>query len=154
MEPDQIIVLIRELAEAYAHAHTSHTLIGLTDHYGEQANLRARVEYWNSQIQQGWDKITAALNTAMPPTLYAWLDPQLAVTTPNPQQVEIRGRLGERVVSIRMTPAQATIAGAALIACAAAQTQQAGGRLPDLLPPMPPCPPGPPVGPEAPASST
>lgn len=145
MEPDQLLHQIRALAEAYANGHTATAMAHLAENQAERANLQARAEFWNIQVNDGWNKLTAALNTALPPTLYAAPDPALPVATPNDRHIEVRGSLGQRTVSIRATPAQAVAIGAALIACAAALTQHLGGSLADILPPMPAAPPGPPV---------
>lgn len=147
MQPEHLLQQINAFAEARANAHTCAAMVGLSEDDAERAHLNARTDYWNSQVNEQWAKLTAATHSALPPTVYAMPDPLAPVTAPNDQQVEVRGTVANRAVSIRMSPAQAVGLGTALVACAAALNQHTGGRLADVLPPIPPSPPGAPVRP-------
>jgi len=147
MLPDKLLEQITQVAEAYAKAQSCHALAQVAETDAERAHLKARVDYWNSQLSQMWTTLTVAVNSALPPTIYAAPDPHTPVTVPNQHQVEVRGSLdgGNRAVSIRLTPAQAVAVGTAMIACAALTTQHTGQRLAEILPALPPSPPGQPV---------
>src|SRR2546430_3429420 len=93
MEPEQLLDHIRSFAQAYAERHTVTPLVHLADDQGQRANLQARAEFWNVQVREGWDKLTVGVNSALPPTLYAAVDPRAPVATPNGRQVEARGSL-------------------------------------------------------------
>jgi len=141
MEPEQLLDRIRSFAQAYAESHTVTALTHLAEDQAEREHLQARAEFWDVQVRDGWDKLTVALNSALPPTLYAALDPHSPIVARNGRQIEVRGSLGRRAVSIRATPAQAVAIGAALIAYAAAITHHSGASLTEILPPLPAPPP-------------
>ncbi len=147
MLPDKLLEQITQVAEAHAKAQSCRALAEVAETDAERAHLKARVDYWNSQLQEMWTTLTVAVNSALPPTIYAAPDPHAPVTVPNKHQVEVRGSLdgGNRAVSIRLTPAQAVAVGAAMIACAALTTQHTGQRVAEILPALPPSPPGQPV---------
>ena len=144
MQADTLLKQVSDLAEAYAKAQTCRALAHTADLTEERANLNARADYWDLQASELWAKLTAAMNSALPPTVYATADPRGPVRPTNGDEIEVRGSLdhGARAVSIRFTAAQAVPVGAALIACAAACTQHGGGRLAEILPPVPTVAPG------------
>jgi hypothetical protein len=111
----------------------------LADSQAERANLIARADYWDGQVHDQYAQLTVALNSALPPTVYAAPDQFAPVQMPTNRDVEVRGSLdnGARAVAIRLTGAQAVAIGAALIACAALGTQHSGGQLGEILPSMP-----------------
>src|SRR5262249_12303739 len=84
---------------------------------------------------------TAALNSALPPTIYAAPDLHAPVLLPNEHQVEVRGSLdGNRAVAIRFSPGQAVAVGTAMIGCAAVTAGRTGQRLAARPQPVPPAP--------------
>src|SRR5438876_11294695 len=109
MLPDTLLEKANQLAEAYAKSQTCRLTAHLATSEAERANHAARADYWDGQVSDLYARLTAALNTALPPTVYAAPDPRAPVTVPNQSQVEVRGSLdcGHRAVSIRLTPAQA-----------------------------------------------
>ncbi len=147
MLPDTLLEKVNQLAEAYAKSQTCRLTAHLAPSEAERANHAARADYWDGQVSDLYARLTAALNSALPPTIYAAPDSHAPVTVPNQHQVEVRGSLdgGNRAVSIRLTPAQAVAVGAAMIACAALTTQHTGQRVAEILPALPPSPPGQPV---------
>ncbi|GEM_PF-2198434 len=154
MLPDTLLEQINQLAEAYAKAqtcralaHAAHLEVAHLDLARE--HLRARAAYWDAQVTDQRARLTVALHSALPPTIYAAPDPLACVHRPNDREVEVRGSIdrGSRAVSIRFTGIQAVAVGAAMIACAAVGTEQTGGLLAEILPPIPLYPPGPTVPP-------
>ncbi len=147
MLPDKLLEQVTQVAEAYAKAQSCCALAEVAETDAERAHLKARVDYWNSQLSEMWTTLTVAVNSALPPTIYAAPDPRNPVTMPNQHQVEVRGALdgGNRAVSIRLTPAQAVAVAATMIACAALTTQHTGQPVAEILPALPPTPPGHPV---------
>jgi hypothetical protein len=137
MPPEQLLEKINAVALAFAHGHVSRTLLDLADNEQERARLKTKIEQWDHRVAQLWAELTVAVNSALPPTLYALPDPFAPVTTPNNTDIELRGSLGERAVAIRLSGAQAVAIGTTLIACAAAVTDRADGRLVSILPPIP-----------------
>src|SRR6266540_3720063 len=113
--PDKLLEQINELAEVYAKAQTCRAMAQLAESQAERA------DYWDSQVSDQHARLTVALNSALPPTVYAAPDQFAPVRMPTSRDVEVRGSLdhGARAVSIRYTPAQAVAVGAALIACGA-----------------------------------
>lgn len=145
MLADKLLEQINQVAEAYAHAQTCRALAHAADLDSDRANLTARAEYWDRQVGQLWANLTAAVNTALPPTLYAGPDPIAPVRVPDHHRVEVRGSLGNgRAVVVRFTGAQAVAVAAAMIASAALGAAHLGDAT-AILPPVPPTPPGPPV---------
>ncbi len=140
MQPDQLLKKINELVETHARAEVCRAMVNTTNRDTERAHLSARADYWKDQVAAQYNKLVAALNTAIPPTIYAVADRLAPVRIPIPSTVEVRGSLGERAVAIRLTDAQAVAIGSALIACAAATDIQHGGNLSAILPPLPPGP--------------
>jgi hypothetical protein len=147
MPPEQLLEKIKTVAQAFAQGHVCKTLLDQADTDVERARLRTSFEYWDRQIPQLWAELTVAVNSALPPTLYALPDPFAPVGTPNDTEIEIRGSLGERAISIRLSTAQAVAIGTTLIACAAAVTDRAGQRLAGILPSIPASPSGQPIRP-------
>jgi hypothetical protein len=148
--PDKLLEQINELAETYAKAHTCRAMAQLAQSPAERANLAARADYWDAQVSDQYAQLTVALNSALPPTVYAAADQFAPVQMPTNHDIEVRGSLddGARAVAVRFTGAQAVAVGTALIACAALGTQHSGGgRLAEILPPMPPDPPARPARP-------
>ena len=145
MLPDTLLKQITDLAETYAKAHTCRNLARLSDTDPERAHLNARADFWDAQVSDRYVTLTVALNSAIPPTVYAAPDQTGCVRITAEGQIEVRGDLdnGARAVSIRLTTPQAVTAGAAMIACAAACAKHTGERLAEILPPIPPSPPGP-----------
>lgn len=140
MSVDQLLEKINTLAETHAQAEVCRAMAASTTLDTERANLLARADYWKDQVADQYAKLVAALNTALPPTVYAVPDPYTPVRIPDNSTVEVRGNVGEQAVSIRCTSAQAVAVGAALIACAATTDIQAGGNLAAILPSLPPGP--------------
>jgi len=147
MLPDTLLEQANQLAEAYAKSQTCRLTAHLAISEAERANQAARADYWDSQVSGLYAKLTAALNSALPPTIYAAADPFAPVLLPDGHQVEVCGSIGggNRAVSISFAPAQAVAVGTAMIACAALAAQGTGQRLAEILPPLPPSPPAPPV---------
>jgi hypothetical protein len=147
MAPDQLLEKFKTVAQAFAQGHICKTLLNLADTDAERARLKTQFDQWDRRVEQLWAELTAVVNSALPPTIYALPDPFAPVTTPGNSDVELRGRLGERAVAIRLTGVQAVAVGTTLIACAAAVTDRAGGRLAAILPTIPAVPPGQPIRP-------
>jgi hypothetical protein len=147
MAPEQLLEQITRVAQAYARGNVCKTLLDLADNGVERARRQAEFDEWDRRVSQLWSELTVAVNTALPPTLYALPDPFAPVTTPNDGGIELRGSLGERAVAIRLTEAQAVAIGTTLIACAAAGTDRTGGRLAAILPSIPASPSGQPIRP-------
>ena len=147
MAPEQLLEQIKLVAQAFARGNVSKTLLDLADNDVERIRRKAEFDDWDRRVSQLWAELTAAVNTALPPTLYALPDPFAPVTTPNNSGIEMRGSLGERAVAIRLTEAQAVAIGTTLIACAAAVTDRTGGRLAAILPSIPASPSGQPIRP-------
>jgi len=152
VQPDTLLEQINQLAEAYAKAqtcralaHAAHLEVAHLDVARE--HLRARAAYWDAHVAAQRAALTAALRSALPPTIYAAPDPLVCVRRPNNREVEVRGSLARsgRGVAIRFTGLQAVAVGAAMIACAAVGTDHAGGGLAEILPPIPPVRPVPPA---------
>lgn len=140
MSVDKLLEKINTLAETHAQAEVCRAMAHTTTLDTERANLAARAEYWKDQVSDQYTKIVAAINTAIPPTIYAEADPLAPVRIPDGSTVEVRGSIGERAVAVRFTSAQAVAVGVALIACGAATDIQHGGNLSTVLPPVPPSP--------------
>jgi hypothetical protein len=136
--PDQLLEQINTLAETHAKAEVCHAMAHTVDAKAERDKLNGNAAYWKDQVADQYNKLVAALNTALPPTLYAVPDPLAPVRILNGSTVEVRGSFGARTVSVRYTSAQAVAVGAALIACAAVTDVQLGGNLATILPPLPP----------------
>jgi hypothetical protein len=147
MLPEQLLEQIKAVAQTFANGHVCRTLLEHASNDAERDRLKTQFAQWDEQVSRLWAELTVAVNSALPPTLYALPDPTAPVSTPNNSDVEVRGSLGQRAVAIRLTCAQAVAIGAALIACATAVTDRSGGRLGTILPPIPASPPGPPVRP-------
>lgn len=148
MLPDTLLEKVNQLAEAFAKSQTCRLTAHLATSEAERANHTARADYWDAQVSDLYAKLTAALNTALPPTVYAAADPFAPVGVPDEHKIEVRGSVdgGNRAVSISFTPAQAVAVGTAMIACAALTAQRTGQRLAEILPPLPaPPPPAPPA---------
>ncbi|MBN1174851.1 MAG: hypothetical protein JXA67_22015 [Micromonosporaceae bacterium] len=145
MTPDQLLKQITELSEDYAKAHTCHSFAQASAHDAERAHLTARAEYWDAQVADRYNRLTAALNSAIPPTVYAALAASGCVRITSDGTIEFRGDSDQttRAVTIRMSPVQAVAAGTTLIACATASVKHLGGHLAEILPSIPPSPPGP-----------
>ncbi len=143
MLPDTLLEKVNQLAEAYAKSQTCRLSAHLATSEAERANHTARADYWDSQVSDLYATLTAALNTALPPTIYAAADPFAPVGVPDGHRVEVRGSIdgGNRAVSVSFTPGQAVAVGTAMIACAALAAQGTGQRLAEILPPLPPAPP-------------
>jgi hypothetical protein len=144
MLPDTLLEQINNLVETYAKGHTCRALAQVTSLDVERAHLNARADFWDHQVSDQYAKLTVALNTALPPTVYAQCDPLAAVRIPTNRDIEVHGSLdhGQRAVSIRFTGVQAVAVATAMIACAALST---GGQLTEILPTVPPSPPDPPA---------
>ena len=147
MAPEQLLEQIKRVAQAFAQGNVCKTLLDLADNDTERARLKTQFDHWDRQVSQLWAELTVAVNSALPPTLYALPDPFAPVTTPNNSGIEVCGSLGERAVAIRLTEAQAVAIGTTLIACAAAVTDRTGGRLAGILPSIPASPSGQPIRP-------
>jgi hypothetical protein len=134
--PDALLEKINDLVETYAKAHTCRTLARVANHEIEAVNLDARADFWDAQVSDQYAKLTVAVNSAVPPTVYAVCDPHATVRMPDSHSVEVYGTLdhGQRAVSITFTGVQAMAVGTAMIACAALSS---GGRLAGMLPPVP-----------------
>ncbi|GAA1025831.1 hypothetical protein GCM10009557_01310 [Virgisporangium ochraceum] len=134
--PEKLLEKINELVETYAKAHTCRTLASMANHEAEAAHLNARADFWDAQVSNQYAKLTVAVNSAVPPTVYATCDPHATVRIPDGHAVEVYGTLdhGQRAVSITFTGVQAMAVGTAMIACAALSS---GGRLAQMLPPVP-----------------
>lgn len=136
MVPDKLLEKINELVETYAKAHTCRTLASVANNEVEAANLNARADFWDAQVSEQYAQVTVAVNSAVPPTVYAACDPHATVRMPTDRSIEVYGTLdhGQRAVSITFTGVQAMAVGTAMIACAALT---GGGRLAGMLPPVP-----------------
>lgn len=147
MPPEQLLQKIKTVAEAYAQGQICKVYLNEADTDMERARFRTDVDQWDRRVTQLWDELTAAVNSALPPTLYALPDPIAAVATPNNTEVEMHGSLSDRAVVIRLTGAQAVAIGSTLIACAAVVTDRAGDRIAGILPAIPASPTGQPIRP-------
>jgi len=147
MSPEQLLEMVKPVAEAFAQGQVCKTLLDTAGTDAERARLQTSFEQWDHRVTQLWAELTVAVNSALPPTLHALPDPIAPVTMSNNTDIEIRGSLGERAVAIRLTSPQAVAIGTTLIACAAAVTDRAGGRLGTILPPIPAPPSGQPIRP-------
>jgi hypothetical protein len=147
MLPDQLLEQFKKVAQAYAQGHICRTLLEQADNDAERDHLKTQFDQWEHHVTRLWAELTAAVNSALPPTLYAAPDPTSPVSAPSHSDVEVRGSLGHRTVVIRLTCAQAVAIGTSLIACATVVTDRNGGRLGSILPPVPAKPPGPPARP-------
>ena len=147
MVPEQLLELIKQCAQAFAQGMVCKTLLDLADNDVERTRRQGEFERWDRQVSQLWAELTVAVNSTLPPTLYALPDPFAPVITPNNSDIEMRGSLGERAVAIRLSGAQAVAIGTTLIACAAAVTDRTGGRLASILPSIPASPSGQPIRP-------
>lgn len=143
MLSDKLLEQINDLVETYAKAHTCRTLASVANTDVDAANLNARADFWDAQVSDQYAKITVAVNSAVPPTVYAVCDPHATVRMPTDHSIEVYGTLdrGHQAVSIRFTGVQAMSVGTAMIACAALSS---GGRLAEILPPIPASAPEPP----------
>lgn len=147
MPPEQLLEQIKTVAQAFAQGLVCKTLLDQADTDVERFRLRAQFDHWDRRVTDLWAELTATVNAALPPTLYALPDPIASVTTPNNKEIEIRGGLGERSVAIQLTGAQAVAIGTSLIACAAVVTDRAGDRVAGILPSIPASPTGQPIRP-------
>jgi hypothetical protein len=147
MSPEQLLEKIKIVAEAFAQGQICKVYLNESETDMERARFRTQVDQWDRRVAQLWDELTMAVNSALPPTLYALPDPLAPVATPNDNGIEIRGTLGERAVVIRLTGAQAVPIGTTLIACAAVVTDRAGTRIAAIMPSIPASPSGQPVRP-------
>jgi hypothetical protein len=147
MAPEQLLELIKRCAQAFAQGMVCKTLLDLADNDVERTRRQGEFERWDRQVSQLWAELTVAVNSTLPPTLYALPDPFAPVITPNNSDIEMRGSLGERAVAIKLSGAQAVAIGTTLIACAAAVTDRTGGRLASILPSIPASPSGQPIRP-------
>ena len=77
-------------------------LLDLANNDVERIRHKAEFEQWDRQVSQLWAELTVAVNSTLPPTLYALPDPFAPVITPNNSDIEMRGSLGERAVAIRL----------------------------------------------------
>ena len=141
MSIDALFSQINKLAEAHAQAEVCRAMAQLADTDTERGSLLTRAEYWHNEVATQHAALTAALNTAIPPTIYAQPDPHAPVRMLGDQHVgvEVRGSLGgARAVSIRYTLGQAVTVGTAIIACACVMQERGGGPLTAIVPPIPP----------------
>lgn len=141
MSIDALFTQINKLAETHAQAEVCRAMAHLADTDTERGSLLTRAEYWDNEVVTLHAALTAALNTAIPPTIYAHPDPQAPVRMLGDQHVgvEVRGSLGgARAVSIRYTLGQAVTVGTAIIACAAVMQERGGDALTAIVPPIPP----------------
>lgn len=142
MTIEALFTQINKLAETHAQAEVCRAMAHVADTDTERGSLLTRAEYWDNEVVTLHAALTAALNTAIPPTIYAHPDPQAPVRMLADQQVgvEVRGSLeqGTRAVSIRYTLGQAVTVGTAMIACAAVMQERGGGALTAIVPPIPP----------------
>ena len=137
MSPDQLLELTKAVAQAFAKGHTCRTLRDQATNDEDRERLQNQFEQWDARVTQLWAELTAAVNSALPPTLYAVPDPIAAVTAPTNTDIDLRGSLGERAVMIRLSTTQAVAIGTTLIAYAAAVTDRADGHVAGILPPLP-----------------
>ena len=147
MAPEQLLEQIKQVAQAFAQGNVCKTLLDLADNDMERIRRQAEFDDWDRRVSRLWAELTAAVDTAFAPTLYALPDPFAPVTTPNNSGIEMRGSLDDRVVVIRLSEAQAVAIGTAMIACAAAVTDRSGSRLAGILPTIPASPTGQPIRP-------
>jgi hypothetical protein len=147
MAPEHLLQKIKAVAEAFAQGQICKIYLNEADTDMERARFRTQVDQWDRRVAQLWDELTAIVNSALPPTLYALPDPLAPVVTPNNTDVEIRGSLAEQAVIIELTGGQAVAIGATLIACAAVVTDRAGDRIAGVLPSIPASPTGQPIRP-------
>lgn len=136
---DALSTQINKLAENHAHAEVCRAMAHIADTDAQRANLLARADYWDSEVATQHMTLTAVLNSAIPPTVYAHIDPGSPVRMISDQRggIEVRGVLerGTRAVSIHLAAAQAVTVGTALVACAAVIQERGGGNLATILPP-------------------
>ncbi|MFC7483121.1 hypothetical protein ACFQX7_28255 [Luedemannella flava] len=125
--------------------HVCKTLLDQAVTDEERAPLQTQFEQWDERVTQLWAELTAAVNSALPPTLLVFPDPNAAIYVPSSTDIEIRGRHAERAVAIRLNAAQATAIGTTLIALAAALTDRTDGHVAAILPAIPTAPPGQPI---------
>jgi hypothetical protein len=139
MMPDKLLQQINELVETYAKAETCRAMAHVADLDVERANMHARAEYWDAQVSNQHAALTAAINSALPPTVYAGPDPRSPVRLPNEHHIDVCGRIdnGARLVAVRFTAAQAAALGTTLIACAAVGTDRLGDDFAAILPVIP-----------------
>jgi hypothetical protein len=145
MQPDDLLKQVWQFAQSYGASQTAKAMAEIAEDPTDRDRYQTHVAYWDSEINDQWTRLTVAMNSALPPTLYATPDPQTPVTIPTDRHLDLRGRLGQRTVVIRLSPAQATATGTVLIAYAAHLTTRGNGRLFDIRPPMPQAPPAEPL---------
>jgi hypothetical protein len=143
MLPDRLLDLINDLVEVAGKAEACRVLAQISEAEVDRANMRARADYWNRQLSDQHAALTAAINTAVPPTVYATPDLGMPVRVLDNDTIEVRGTLdrGNRTVSVALHPGQASAVGAMLIACAAVTTDRANINLATIVPPIPDNPP-------------
>lgn len=129
MSAEQLFKLAYEFAEAHAAAELQRAgCLAKGDVPGDSAQ-------WNRLAVGKREEFRTALREAFRKTLYAGPDDELPVCTRDEHSVDIRAILGdcEQRIRVRYTPAQAVVAGAAMIACASVADDLAHGALANLL---------------------
>src|SRR5262245_20355956 len=91
MAPEHFLEQVKLVAQAFARGNVCKTLLDLADNDVERIRRQAEFDEWDRRVAKLWAELTAAVNTALPPTLYALPDPFAPVITPNNSGIELRG---------------------------------------------------------------
>lgn len=135
MSTERLIALAAAYATVTGNAERAFAFAAHATTADQRAEHTAKAKKWKADAAQRHEELRRALRTVADTTVRAVPDGRLPVSTWQRGRIEVRAITtnGARAVRVRYTPAEAVVAGTALIACAAIADTAEGGTLSRIL---------------------